>query len=257
MNTPRRVWTSAAIQRLVAEFVVIVVGVLVAFGVDDWQAERERRAAAVRLLGTMEADIAASIEDLEEAQRSASVRASALAELSRLVGEEPPGAHAVRPWADLPDEAVREGFPQRLVPEGEFRKLLYVPSYVQVFDPRTAAFDEFRSTGALATIPDQALRDDIVEFFAGILDFAESNGVFRAEQRSFVDAWQRAGVTPGDWLPGEEVVRRLTTSPEARAAVRRAFQVAIEQRISYELFSDDMARRGSQLLDRARAALRN
>jgi hypothetical protein len=40
------------------------VGVLVALAVDDWQADVERRAAAERLIGTMEVDLAESVADL-------------------------------------------------------------------------------------------------------------------------------------------------------------------------------------------------
>jgi hypothetical protein len=87
---------------LAAEFVVIVVGVLVALAVDDWQADAERRAAAERLIGTMEVDLAESVADLREAAASARVRQSALVEILRRLGEPlPPEDEWVR-WEEAP-----------------------------------------------------------------------------------------------------------------------------------------------------------
>lgn len=95
---PRRpVFDGATLRRLAAEFVIIVVGVLVAFAVEDWQANREQRQQALRLIGTMEADIAASVDDLREAASSAEIRRDGLYELLRRLDEPLPPVGGARP----------------------------------------------------------------------------------------------------------------------------------------------------------------
>lgn len=251
---PRRAAFDAVIlRRLAAEFVVIVVGVLVAFAVDDWQAGVERREAALRLIGAMESDITASVEDLREAAASAAVRRDAMVELLRLAGQPlPPGEWT--PWDEVDFSGLRGAVAQRVRDLGP-EALRAFPIIVQVFDPRTASFDELRSTGGLATIPDPAVQRAIVEYFGAMLDFAESNQMTRADQFALQDAWQRAGIIAFDWLPMDEFLARLRASPEALAAVRRSFFRALDQADGYVLLADRLEAEGLQIVADARAAL--
>lgn len=249
---PRTTFQPGTLRRLVAEFVVIVVGVLVALAVDDWRAEVESRQRALRLISTMEADIAASVADLREAAASAGVRRDALAELIRLAGDPPPPEGSWRPWD--PATARGIGGVAGLMPEGD--DLLWVmPLYVQVFDPRTASFDELRSTGGLASIPDPGVQREIVEFFGWILDFAESNQFMRTDQFALQESWQEAGIIASDWLDREEFLSRLRASAAARAALRRNFVRAEEQSQAYPLVADSLSAQGERLVRRARASL--
>lgn len=250
-----RIFDRGTVQRLAAEFVVIVVGVLVAFAVDDWQAGRERERAALRLLNTMEADIAETVADLREAEISARLRTSALAELLRLVGEPPPPDGGWQPWSEVVSDEAR-GTISVPLPVTGFRALTTLPMYVQVFDPRTASFDEMRSTGVLATIPDTDVRREIVSYFGGVLDFAESNQFYRTDQFALQDALQGAGLVAGDWIDEEAFIRRLRASDEARAAVRRNFLRALEQTRVYPQLADTLESRGYDIVSRARASLR-
>ena len=250
----RRALDAATLRRLAAEFVVIVVGVLVAFAVDDWRAGVERREQALRLIGTMEADIAASVEDLREAASSARVRRDAIVELLRLAGEPLPPGNEWTPWEDVDFSGLR-GAIMLQIQERQGESLLMLPMYVQVFDPRTAAFDELRNTGGLASIPDPEVQRQILEFFGMVLDFAESNQFLRTDQFALQESWQRAGIVASDWIPQEEFLRRLRGSPEALAALRRNYVRAVDQGRGYPLLADSLDAQGARIVERARAAL--
>lgn len=241
-------------KRLSAEFVVIVVGVLVALAVDDWQADVERRAAAARLIGTMEVDLAESVADLREAVISARVRQSALVEILRRLGEPLPAADAWVPWAEAPFDSLSGPATTRFAGPDDAR-LFRSAGIVQVFDPRTAAFDELRSTGSLAAIGDQAVRDGIVRLYAQIIDFAESNVFYRSDQAALEDAWEAAGVVTGDWLPAEEILRRLRQDRRAVASTRRSYLRAADQIATYTQLAADIEREGQTLARAARAGL--
>jgi type II secretory pathway pseudopilin PulG len=240
-------------QRLAAEFVIIVVGVLAALAVDDWQAGVERRAAAERVIGTMEVDLTESVADLREAIASARVRQSALVEILRRLGEPLPPADEWIPWSDAPFDSLSG--PSVTMFDGPSEAALFsAPAWVQVFDPRTAAFDELRSTGGLAALRDQTVRDRIVRLYAEMIDFAESNQFMRSDQAALQNAWEAAGVVPGDWLPPDETLRRLGADPRAVASIRRSYLRALDQVRSYSVVADAFERDGRDVVAAARTA---
>jgi len=241
-------------KRLSAEFVVIVVGVLVALAVDDWQADVERRASAARLIGTMEVDLTESVADLREAVVSARVRQSALVEILRRLDEPLPPADTWVPWAEAPFDSLSGPTATRLTGPDD-ASLFRSAGIVQVFDPRTAAFDELRATGSLAAIRDQAVRDGIVRLYSQIIDFAESNVFFRSDQAALEDAWEAAGVVTGDWLPVDDVLRRLRRDRRAVASIRRSYLRAADQIATYTQLAADIEREGETLVEAARAGL--
>lgn len=254
-DPPRRprAFDATTLRRLAAEFVVIVVGVLVAFAVDDWRENAERRERATRLLGMMEADIAASVEDLREAASSASLRRDALVELLRLAGAPLPPDDGWVPWTEVDVGRARGAVMLRLTDRDAALRML--PMYVQVFDARTASFDELRNTGALGTIPDPAVQQEILEYFGAMLDFAESNQFLRTDQFTLQESWQRAGIVASDWIPMDEFMRRLSGSQEAMAAVRRNYVRAVDQATGYPMLADTLEARGGRIVARARASL--
>lgn len=246
---PVRLW-----KRLAGEFVVIVVGVLVALAVDDWQGAVQRRADAERLVGTMEVDIAESVADLREAIASARIRQSALVELLRRLGEPLPPEGEWIPWEEAPFGDLTGAAAARLRRPDD-ATLLAAVAVAQVFDPRTAAYDELRSTGTLAAIRDQAVRDRIVRLYAQIMDFAESNQFVRSDQAALLDAWEAAGVVPGDWLPPDETLERLRRDPRALATIRRSYLRAVDQIYSYGTVADFVESEGRSVAAAARAGL--
>ncbi len=250
------VFDAATLRRLAAEFVIIVVGVLVAFAVEDWQAGREQHAEALRLLSAMEVDIAESVADLREARASAAVRKSALVEILRRVGAPLPPTDEWMPLGDAPLDGITGigvgGF--EVAPPYDTRDLLTLIIYAQVFDARTVAYDEFRATGALASLPSEA-RADIAGFYGRMLDFAESNQFIRDQGRALEDALEAAGVAARDWIPDDEVIRRIQANPRAQASLRRAYMRAQDQDTMLPIVAERLEAEGAAMLERARAGL--
>ena len=123
---------------------MIVVGVLAALAVDDIRDSRAERALERHLLKTMIIDSDETILDLSDAVQSASARTSAAAHLLTAMGGEP-GA----PPGDLPPPPVLDT-PLPADRDSDFANWLIIVGYTQVFDPRTAGFDELMASGSLS-----------------------------------------------------------------------------------------------------------
>ena len=78
MSESRRGGAARLAFRLLAEFTVIVLGVLVALAVDAWSAERDAKVLEVELLRSLEADLRVSLERLENDNRGTRARSTAL-----------------------------------------------------------------------------------------------------------------------------------------------------------------------------------
>jgi hypothetical protein len=192
------------------------------------------------------------VADLREVAASARVRQSALVEILRRLGEPLPPADEWIPWEDAPFDSLSGASAARF--DGPDDATLFsVPAVVQVFDTRTAAFDELRSTGALAALPDQTVRDRIVRLYAEMIDFAESNQFMRSDQAALQDAWEAAGVVAGDWLPTDEILRRLGADPRAIASIRRSYLRALDQVRTYTVVADAIERDGKSVVEAARS----
>ena len=82
--------------RWIGEFVVIVLGVLVALGVDDWRQYRTDRELEQHLLDRLATDLAADATDLAVAQSMVARRVWVLDELTIEIDEEVPSVQAPR-----------------------------------------------------------------------------------------------------------------------------------------------------------------
>lgn len=136
-----------SIRWLLAELVVVVLGVLIAFQVDAWNQGRleQRRAVqyAERLLGNIQADI----EELERVARIARIRL----EMIRLVD------------ASLRDETIPASDP------GRYIQALDQISWITPFTSNDATFSELINTGDIALLPIE-LRDAIYAYYGRIGD---------------------------------------------------------------------------------------
>jgi hypothetical protein len=90
-------------KRLLAEFTIIVVGVLVALAVDDYRNERADRGLEEHLLVRLRADIQRDLEDLDQVVFRAQRRRWVANALLRGIGD--PAAEEVTPY---PSEVVLE-----------------------------------------------------------------------------------------------------------------------------------------------------
>lgn len=129
-------------KRLAAEFVVIVVGVLVALGVDGWRETRQNRAEEARLLASIEADLVADSVDIAQGMASTEeVRASLLGVRQHLSG--------VRPLADA-----------NFITLVEWAGWLYEPRR------NSGTYGQMVSTGSISVIRDQDVKNALAAYEA-------------------------------------------------------------------------------------------
>lgn len=195
-----------------------------ALAVDDWAQARSDRELERHLLETMFIDADETAADLREAVRSAEARISAAALLLAAVGVETPVEPAAPSILDGPLPADRQT---------DIGNWLVIVGYTQVFDPRTAGYDELMASGSLPVIRDPELRSAIIRHYSQLADFRESNQLFRDDGLALRNALESAGLAVGDWLPDEEVIRRMRASDRAQASLRRTLLRAREQPLIY------------------------
>ena len=90
MNVPRGRW--------LAEFLLIVVGVLAALWVDDWREARSDRALEQHLLQDIRDDLARDLSDVRSAMGAAEARAAGADELLALIGDPEAGVVWPTSW---------------------------------------------------------------------------------------------------------------------------------------------------------------
>ena len=197
-----------------------------ALAVDDWRQSQSDRALERHLLETMLVDADETVLDLEDAVRSAEARMSAAAHLLAAAG-------VPMLDGDTQPPTVFEDTPLPTDRATDIGNWLIIVGYTQVFDPRTAGYDELMASGSLPLIRDAELRSVIVRHYLELSDLQESNQLFREDGLALRDALESAGLAVGDRLPDREVIARLRASDRAQASLRRTYLRAQEQPIFY------------------------
>lgn len=193
MNKANINWRQAA-----TEFVVIVLGVLAALALDQWNDDRVNRATEVEYLIRLSADLDADIQ-----------------EFSRF---EPIIETKARIIKDLRDQSVPTLLsrdPEKLLQE------LVLSSFTGIPATRSTTFDELLSTGRLQLIQDVALRDALSryhtehELLSGILSVSGHGDYLRLLQES---------------LPGELFYQwRLSNKLDDPEDLRRGLEVLLSE----------------------------
>jgi len=128
-------------RRLLAEFFIIVVGVLAAMAVNNWNDARKDRQTEAEYLAGIAADLAATEASLQRTMEAAKKNQAALRQVIAVAkGADPP------PPADLTWDLIRSTY-------------LGLPQVSRI------TFDEIVSTGSLRLIRDHALKRRLAEFY--------------------------------------------------------------------------------------------
>ncbi len=85
-------------QQLAAEFFVIVIGVLVSLGVDDWRQSRDDRVTEQYILSGILADLSRDRDDIQSAINAAMGRASAADKILSVMESSASGTVEMTPW---------------------------------------------------------------------------------------------------------------------------------------------------------------
>lgn len=152
-------WTAVAI-----DFVIVVVGILLALQISEWSQARQDRVRERAYLARMAAELQQSFQDIEASIEIAQER-EALGRL--LVG------------------SVDDEEPVRADP-GRYLLALLKGGYTYSPEIRSHAFDELRSSGDLGLIKDKALLVAITEFYTEVREAAQWSYIREARQTEYM-----------------------------------------------------------------------
>ena len=215
--------------RLASEFVVIVLGVLVALAVADWRQSRADRQLEAYLIARLSDDLAA---DLELARLWTARRQWVL---SALLSDLSDAATDAQPFVEPPDSILnplrvrellesqgRVGGPTFEVWDPVRAPLFTFEDTPPEFDVSDDAFQEIVVSGALQTLRDQSLRVELLRYYRTVADYAE-NARRQAEYQARLDeALGWVGVAVGDSPPLTELASQVSVDPRVSVVVRRA-----------------------------------
>lgn len=222
MNSRRGQW--------VAEFVIVVVGVLAAFAVENWRQSRSDTSAERHLLEGIVSDLTRDLQDLEGALGSARARIAATDELLTLVGDPDAGVVHATPPQNAPigiafmrgetavPDAVRSLYP----PESfDAQQALLLTGHFAKFDVSDGSYGEARATGQVELIGDPDLRSAIAAYYygavrlRGTIDDRLGSAVPR-----FVANLEQAGLSPAGGASDEQIARALRQLPVLVAGLK-------------------------------------
>jgi len=215
----------------VAEFVIVVVGVLAAFAVENWRQSRSDTSAERHLLEGIVSDLTRDLQDLEGALVSARARIAATDELLKLVGDPDAGVVHATPPQNAPigigfsfrgetavPDAVRSLYP----PESfDAQQALLLTGHFAKFDVSDGSYGEARATGQVELIGDADLRSAIAAYYygavrlRGTIDDRLGSAVPR-----FVANLEEAGLSPAGGASDEQIARTLRQLPVLVAGLK-------------------------------------
>ena len=152
-------WTAVAI-----DFVIVVVGILLALQISEWSQARQDRVRERAYLARMAAELQQSFQDIEASIEIAQEREA----LGRLL-----------------IDSVDDEEPVRADP-GRYLLALLKGGYTYSPEIRSHAFDELRSSGDLGLIKDKALLVAITEFYTEVREAAQWSYIREARQTEYM-----------------------------------------------------------------------
>lgn len=229
-------WGGANLRRFTGEFLVIVVGVLVALAVDDWRDYRNERELESHLMERLQDDLRADAADLAIAKAVLHRRTWIFSEIQR-------GLASGRGARPMPDSiALPAGFREALVAGGRSERpweehrwidvhehpLAYLESTPE-FDQSDDAFQEMIVGGTLRTLRDPALRSSILAYYRTSRDMAANVMVQDDYMEEWTDLLLDAGWAQGDPGTLDDLVRVVESEPRMATQVRHALSRTASQ----------------------------
>ena len=210
--------------RLAAEFAIIVLGVLVALGVDDWRAGQSDHRREAYFLGSLIEDLEADIVDFQAAHANAQARIAAASFVISELGARSPVASgrqsigASTPFTPEPDA---------LTPQDLTAGLQQLATLAN-FDFATGTHKEILSTGSFGVIRSNSIRRGISQYYAFAADRSEADNRNREALFQYFEALRLAGLAPGD---DGELLRQIPNESREQlmAAVRLCWGLAATQ----------------------------
>lgn len=197
--------------RWISELAVIVLGVLVALGVDDLRQGMSDRRLELELLDRVRADLVADADDLARAQGQVARRLLVLEALT-----------AAAPDLDSVPQGLR------------MRPLRVFASNFPEFDLFDDAYQEMLATGTLTVVSDAELRSRIVSYYRTARDKGDNARTVAPYQQRFEEALAQIDVATVDEISLVELRSRVAGDRTAHVAVRQALPYLRLQRLFFD-----------------------
>jgi hypothetical protein len=217
--------------RWVAEFVLVVLGVLAAFAVENWRQSRSDASVEQHLLEGIAADLARDLEDLDIAILAARARIAATDDLLRLIGDSDAGV-IVGPTPSNAPFGVGIGpdggtgalaTVRSIYPTGSIapQQALLLAGHLLKFDVSDGSYSEARAAGYLELIRDVDLRSSIAAYY---YDAARIRGTIDDRLGSAVPRLvanlETGGLSPAGGTSDERIAAMIRQLPSVVAGLK-------------------------------------
>ena len=228
--------TQKYILYALGEIALVVIGILIAIQINNCKIIKENNQLEKYYLNQVLSDISQTSMDLEEAINRAQARIYVGNTILNNLGEEKFDLEAPNiDSAGVID--LKELLPSNI---GALSTMLYRLKFVSVMDIRDAAFIEMTSSGNLAVIDNEKLRTEIIEFYAQLRDWEESNNFYRGAGNRYLEQLELAGIGLTDSDAEEIILKKLKSSPPLIAEIKSMITWAIEQVHTYSRMKEYM-----------------
>jgi hypothetical protein len=226
-KAPSRKWWA----RLLGEFLVIVVGVLVALGVDDLRQASEDRELESYLRVRLAQDLDEDIEELERVILRAERR---LWLINTVLGVDTGGDDAPSgPFPAGDADVIGNCVPSCDPYSSDFRPLSVLAMFTQ-FDLSDGTYREMLATGSLRVLRDLALRESLAAYYNLAAEGAAGDQRSGQYHEQFLDELQLVGLTSDDPLALPELRTELASHPSMMVTLRRLRSTIRNQLFNYE-----------------------
>lgn len=214
--------------RWVAEFLLIVMGVLAAFAVENWRQTRSDSATEQLLLMGIAADLTRDVGDLEVAIVSAQARMAATDDLLRLIGD-PDTAMLSVAIPENPPAGLIQADERRLLDDARVRyparsfgaqQALMLAGHMLLLDVSDATYREARDNGQLDLVEDAELRSAIAARYASVLRVHTIEERLGAAVPRFVSSLEEAGLSGAGGASDTQVAAVLRQNPNLVAGLK-------------------------------------
>jgi len=196
------------------DFVIVVVGVFIGIQVANWNEAQGERLREAKYLERIAADLRADIVEIDEIDRIATVRMSALTRLAWTPADGP-----------VPDafDSARGRIPITPVPpfvdgeQGSAGAALFV---LTTLKGNRSAFDALISTGDMVLIRDASILGEIQSYYAQVDSVRDFESDLKASRLTLVESQRLAGLSPVDELSVAELASHFVADGSLRAAAR-------------------------------------
>jgi len=194
INSPR---FKSPMLFLISEFVVIVLGVLTALGVDEWRNARQQENIRDQLIVALISDLEEDALDFEQVNAVAQERTVSCNMLLNSDFK-----------ADTPDRQTIASITDAFRLCNRYARL----------EPNETAFSEMTSNGTGLTISNTALRIKIMRYYSLARDRSDLNALFQITTTPYRNQLLSMGYAPSD--VGEIDFQEVLNNPQLRASVK-------------------------------------